>query len=104
MDKMTAIEIIDMQSRDNTEIRIEDDKAVIKIGKDEINLKKLSPTPDYKAPKTVNEAKIIENKDIIYTENLILIRLLKMLLKHMNRPNQAFMPRKPLYNEKVIGW
>ena len=69
MDKMTAVEIIDMQFRDNSEIKIEDDKAVVKIGKDEISLKKLSPTPDYKAPKTVNEAKIIENKDVIYTEN-----------------------------------
>ena len=69
MDKMTAVEIIDMQFRDNSEIKIEDDKAVVKIGKDEISLKKLSPTPDYKAPKTVNEAKIIENRDVIYTEN-----------------------------------
>ena len=50
MDKMTANEIIDMQFIDKTEIKIENDIAVVQIGKEEINLKKLSPTPDYRAP------------------------------------------------------
>jgi len=72
MDKMTAIEIIDMEFNDKSEIKIENDRAVVQLGKEEINLKKLSPAPDYTAPKIVNDADIadiIENKDIIYSEN-----------------------------------